>query len=1360
MNPTIDILRAELERLYSLDEMTSMSEELLGLDPDEVGGATAKASFARALTERCIDGDQLEALIDVILVSRQNVDPRVGDVTSLFGKEEIPNGGKLGPFAILRKLGESQQSIVYAAARKEERRALKVLRREAVRDKRAVQRFLTANRMVASVDHPGLPRDLEAGEHDGTYWVSYDLVEAQPLSARLARSGAMHIRDARPILRGILQPLAALHRARIAHGDLKLENVLVGFGEGGAHVTLIDFGTDRLRQRATVANGHTGVLAVFGSPKTISPEQVRGRRADASTDLYAFGAMMYELLTGKPVFSFESATDAAFAHVSTKPEAPSARGPRGWITSDIDDFILRLLAKDPAKRPRDAAAVMEELESLGRVSATLKASQDAFPEEKLTELVDQLIAAPEDAEAADALERTVEEGADPATVAEAFDVAAKGVSGEDEESREVKKALLRRAARLFNEAAGDLVGAEKAYAELLELDPDDKAVQTSLDEVRRANGKFAEVVEGLIQRSETAAPGEELARIFSEIGRLCANELDDPDQGILAYARALCEVPGDDAVAEEIERLAEGKAPLWNEVLTSLTESIQGGGQSVEDRNKLFAHAARWYSEKLGRPDLAVMGYQQILSSDRTNEAAHEGLTTLYRRSQQWPELVSALSAYADLLATSPRSRDLRAEAGEIHETHLNDASRARDAYAKVLVDDPSHAKASEGMARIAESTGDFETLAGILEERADGAQGKEKVEALLRIAELYEDQLSDLAEAESRFKAVLEVQADALDALKGLDRIYNRTSNYKELLANLERQVAIAPTPRQKINLYERMASLHDEEFLDHASAAECLELILKLDPVNDGAMTKLERHSRALARWDALNDLYERHAAMTTEPARKTELLMQRARVLAENVGAPNQAARVYERVLEEQPGHGPALEALARLREQAGDARAALTAIEALAESAPTAAARAEQWARAAKLLETRGDRDGAIDRYKRASEETPDDPAIAAALRHAYAARGDAASVVKLIERELALATSEVAKAKLHGEMARVLRDRLFADDDAEKHAKAALQIDPSNADALLVMGDIAFEGERFVEATRHLEPLVGRASTLEKADAIRALVRFVESYGRSAASRTSSPGIGRESTPSITETHPRVSAALAALEQIAPDDADALARVGRVMFDIDDVTASRLLFSRLLQRHGDDLSRPDRADAQWRLGESLRRLGELDGAVDLLREAADADPGNPAPLNALARVYEQTGDWEEFVRTKRRRLELAVGAERFELLLEIGDVEFKKLNSRGRAGKTYLAALEERPDDRKLLTKLMELYSTEKDWGSLVEVVLRLTEFVEDPKQRAKYMHTAAMVTARHLGEIQDSLLFYDKAIEFDPTLAK
>src|SRR6476620_3098101 len=96
----IEILRGELERLYSLEELTHLSEKLLGLDPKEVGGASAKGSFAKALTERCVDGDRIEALVDVILASRSEVDPRVRDIGGLLGADELPPGTELGPYVI------------------------------------------------------------------------------------------------------------------------------------------------------------------------------------------------------------------------------------------------------------------------------------------------------------------------------------------------------------------------------------------------------------------------------------------------------------------------------------------------------------------------------------------------------------------------------------------------------------------------------------------------------------------------------------------------------------------------------------------------------------------------------------------------------------------------------------------------------------------------------------------------------------------------------------------------------------------------------------------------------------------------------------------------------------------------------------------------------------------------------------------------------------------------------------------------------------------------------------------------------------------------------------------------------------
>ena len=516
---------------------------------------------------------------------------------------------------------------------------------------------------------------------------------------------------------------------------------------------------------------------------------------------------------------------------------------------------------------------------------------------------------------------------------------------------------------------------------------------------------------------------------------------------------------------------------------------------------------------------------------------------------------------------------------------------------------------------------------------------------------------------------------------------------------------------------------------------------------------------------QWDKLEKLLERHASVTSdEGAGAWTSPMQRARVLADNVGSPERATQAYEDVLELQPGHAGALEALARLRELTGDSHAALSAIEALASRAPTPEGKAEQWLRAARLLEARGDRDAAIERYKLALEANPRDAAASVALRNAYAVRGDAASVVSLVERELEHAEGNLAKARLHAELARVLRDKVRDDARAEAAARTAIGLDATNADALLVLGDLAFEAGRYLEAARHLETLVTRVAVLPKADAARAAVRYVEAYGRGHVqpSRPSIPPGSRDSLPppSTSAAHPRLVAAVEALEQLSPDDVDALVRAGRVVFEVGDAPFARRFLQFLFEKHEVELSNAARAEVLWRLGESLRRVGELDVAVDALREAADADPTTPEPLQSLARVYEQTGDWEEYLRTKRRRLEAATGPERFDLLVEIGDAELTKVSDRARAGKTYVAALEERPDDRKLLTKLMQLYSEEKDWAKLVEVVLRLADFVDDPKQRAKYMHTAAIVSTRQLGETDQALAFYDRAIEYDPTLAK
>ncbi len=457
----------------------------------------------------------------------------------------------------------------------------------------------------------------------------------------------------------------------------------------------------------------------------------------------------------------------------------------------------------------------------------------------------------------------------------------------------------------------------------------------------------------------------------------------------------------------------------------------------------------------------------------------------------------------------------------------------------------PGTKRQRTGWSASRERTGDFDALVAVLERRAESRRGHEKVDAMLKLGRVYEDDIEDLAEATRHYDAVLRMEPHELQALRGLERIYSRTGKYRELLENLELQIAIAATPRQKVNLYERMATLHEEEFLDHARAADCLECLLAIDPSNDSALTTLPRHYRALGEWEQLEKLYDKHALLVPDEARRIELMVLRARVLADNIGSPDRATHVYEDVLAAQPAHPGALEALARLRELTGDARAALSAIEALAAQAVTPEARAELWLRAARLLEGRGDRDAAIERYKLALEACPKDASAGAALRAAYAARGEASSVVALIEKELEVADSQMAKARLYAELARVQRDKLRDDEAADANARTAVDLDPTNADALLVLGDIAYEQERYVDASKHLEPLVSGASSLPTADAARVLTRFVESYGHTVAARAPLADKARDSVPppskSIVQEHPRLAAAVEALERIAPDD---------------------------------------------------------------------------------------------------------------------------------------------------------------------------------------------------------------------------
>jgi tetratricopeptide (TPR) repeat protein len=1330
-----DLLRAELERSFELEELLHLSRDLLGFEPERVGGTAAKASFAGALAAHCAEEDAVEALCDAVLALRPDANAELLRIRSsgLSQNDELAAGSSFGPFTLALKLGEGRSAVVYAATRAGKDYRLRILRHEAARDRRGLQRFLTVNRLIAAIEHEYLPQRLEAGSIDGRHYVAHELLAGETLASRVTRTGPLHMNDARPLLRAVLEGLNALHQRRIAHGDLRLDNVVsLRTQEGALRVVLLDAGSDRLRARPRAGSSRSDLYATMASPWTAAPEQIRGLEADPRSDVYSFGAMAFALLTGRPPFGDGSALDAAFGHLSRPPVAASSLAPKGFVSQDIDELIEQLLEKDPDKRPPNAGAVLAILDQTARVMSIAPPMSG----EEVQNLLDRLRAEPGNESVAMQLESAAE-GA-PERIAAAFLEAARDLPPE---ALANKKDLLFRAARIHASRAQSLPVAEILYKELVELDPEDRVAFGGLEDVRRRLGKFDELVEALLERVERSQTRSERSRLFAEIGRIYAQDVKDRDQAIVAFTQALCEDPRQASVAAEIERLAGTRGDAWNDVLSTATEAAQGDALPAEEKSALFLRAARWYADKVQRPDLALSCYQAVVALDPANDTALDGLAKIYRKAQQWQELGAVLTRRADAAASPAQARDFRAEAAELLELYLGDTASARAMVEAILAEDPGHIAASNQLVRLCERAGDFGGLVKILERRAEAQRGEERLKTLCRIAELYEQKLSDDAEAERRYQAALDIDPKNLDALRGLDRLFSKAGRFKDLLENLDLQIGAAATPRQKTALWERIASIYEEEFLDHDKAASALEELLELDPTHDAALSSLARHYRALERWDDTASLYERHERVLSDQGRKLALLLQRARLLADQLNAPDRAIKAYEQVIALAPEHPQALEALARLRESAGDADAALAAIDALAQKASTPEARGEQLVRAAKLLEARGDRDGAIERYKQALDANPADAGAATSLREAYVARGDVNAAVQLIERAIQHTEGDRAKAKLAGQIAVLYKHKLKDDRRAEEAARRAVQLDPTNLDGLLVLGDLALDARHYLEASKHYEVIAGRADSLPRPEAVRMLIRYVDALSLSGSTE-------------------QALAPMDTLLRLAPEDRQALERVAQVTFEHGSPARAAELYGTLIDRFDGILDDESRYMAYYRRGESLRRAGELAAAVPLLETAAEIEPNKTEPLAALGQTYVALENWDDAIHTKTRHLDIAVGDERVQLLLDIGEIASSKINDRTQAAKSFVAALEERPDDRRILAKLMQLYSEEKDWNKLVDVVLRLADFVEDPKQRVKYLHTAANITAKQIGDTKRALEFYEKVLELDPELEK
>jgi hypothetical protein len=290
-------------------------------------------------------------------------------------------GMRLGPYEVLATLGVGGMGQVYRARDTRLGRdvALKLMGEAAARDGPHLTRFEQEARLAGSLNHPNVVVVLDVGVHEGAPYLVTELLHGETLRHRLER-GRVPLETALEWAAQIARGLAAAHAQGVIHRDVKPDNIFI---TRGGHVKLLDFGIAKLTEgphtpsthqlldsTVTPSGGLTAEGQVVGTPRYMSPEQIRGEPIDARTDLFSLGTVLYEMVTGERAFLGSTAVETEYAVLHAEPPTPKEELPPA-----VTQLVRHCLEKDRDKRFQSATDLVFHLDALRTPSGSVLAAR-------------------------------------------------------------------------------------------------------------------------------------------------------------------------------------------------------------------------------------------------------------------------------------------------------------------------------------------------------------------------------------------------------------------------------------------------------------------------------------------------------------------------------------------------------------------------------------------------------------------------------------------------------------------------------------------------------------------------------------------------------------------------------------------------------------------------------------------------------------------------------------------------------------------------------------------------------------------------------------------------------------------------
>ena len=820
--------------------------------------------------------------------------------------------------------------------------------------------------------------------------------------------------------------------------------------------------------------------------------------------------------------------------------------------------------------------------------------------------------------------------------------------------------------------------------------------------------------------------------------------------------------------------------PLFREVLLEAEPPAEIEPAEPPDydpsaaRLELLLSLARILDEHMGANEDALTRFHDALDIDPDNRAALDAVEALYTRMMNWPELLKVLERKLGLADSVDQRKELLRKQGTIYEEQLEDSYSAIERYRAIIEEEASDHEALRALHRLYAAGESWEDLHEILQRELQlAALDEENGDVLgvkMQVGRIELNNLGRTADAIANFRDVLEAEAghaDARAALEGLledleyraevarilEPIYRDAGEWEALVATLEIQLDETEEAERRIELLERIGTLHVDRTADIERAFDAFARMLREQADNRVAIQRLVELADAGDRWAPLAGLLEQVMPDVTDDRLAESLLTRLAGIYEERVGDVMQGIDAHRRVLDLDPDNRGSIEALDRLYLRSQQWPELLAIYRRKLELTEDPEAREALQFQIAQLLEEQlEDAQEAIVVYGEILQGAPEKMRALQAVSRLYEQESLWAELADSLERQLGLTAEAEARIALQVRLGGLHERELGNAEIAVRIYKSVLGADTSNAPAREALERLIHDGDFRNQIADVLEPIYELNDDWQKLVGVYEIQRdFAEEPRRQVELLHRIARLHQERGGDVEQAFGSYARAF----QVDPGDAATLRQ-------LDELAQSLGLWAELVAVYEEQVDTiddvPVATDVHKRAARIQReQLNDVEGSGRHFEAAYHNDDSDLEVIGALDEVYSQTGRWHELVAVLLRRAELTLEPEpRKDLYFRVCALYEEMLEDQERAVDILQMVLEVDPIDARALDTLERIYLHLERYEDLMEVLHRKAELTGDLGARKDIYYVIGAAYERELDDMLRAVETYKTILEWDP----